>query len=179
MNETIACPSCQRKVTVPTQYFGKQVQCPQCQHTFVAVDPTQDAVQPIPVVKLAPEPVPRRDEWEDRGAYRMRRGAWDSDLGHSDDIALRRPMMPHRGAAVLTVGLLSLVLWFCAPVLGPVAWLMGYADLKQMRAGQMDPSGEGMTQAGMVLGMVMTILAGLGLGFFCFATVVEGIMDGF
>ena len=36
MNEIIACPSCQRKVTVPSEFFGKQVQCPQCKTTFLA-----------------------------------------------------------------------------------------------------------------------------------------------
>jgi hypothetical protein len=43
-------------------------------------------------------------------------------------------------------------------VLGPVAWIMGNNDLAQMRAGQMDREGEGMTQAGRVCGMIATII---------------------
>jgi hypothetical protein len=42
-----------------------------------------------------------------------------------------------------------------------VAWVMGAADLKEIRAGRMDPSGQGMTQAGMIIGMIWTILAGI------------------
>ena len=54
-------------------------------------------------------------------------------------------MAPHRGSAVLTLGILSLVI--CGIILGPIAWAMGHADLNEMRAGRMDPEGEGMTCA--------------------------------
>jgi hypothetical protein len=39
-----------------------------------------------------------------------------------------------------------------------MAWSMGNSDLAEMRAGNMDPSGEGMVLAGRVLGMIATIL---------------------
>ena len=38
---------------------------------------------------------------------------------------------------------------------------MGSTDLKEIRAGRMDPSGQGMTQAGMIIGIVGTVLAGI------------------
>jgi hypothetical protein len=56
---------------------------------------------------------------------------------------------------ILTFGILSLVI--CG-FLGPVAWIMGNKDLKEMRAGRMDPSGEGMTNAGRICGMIACIL---------------------
>lgn len=67
---------------------------------------------------------------------------------------------PHRGAIILTLGILSLVI--CA-ILGIVAWVMANHDLRLMNAGQMDPSGRGITQAGKVCGMIGTILMCIGL----------------
>ena len=39
-----------------------------------------------------------------------------------------------------------------------MAWVMGSHDLAEMRAGRMDRSGEGLTQAGQVLGMILAVL---------------------
>jgi hypothetical protein len=64
-------------------------------------------------------------------------------------------MLPHRGTTVLVMGILSLVI--CAP-LGIAAWIMGKGDLAKIDAGLMDPSGRGTTQAGMVLGIIGTVL---------------------
>ena len=44
---------------------------------------------------------------------------------------------------------------------------MGNADLREMRRGQMDGSGMSLTQAGMILGMIYTILGLLFLALFC------------
>jgi hypothetical protein len=74
-----------------------------------------------------------------------------------------RYVEPHRGALILT---LALVGWFTCILLGIAAWTMGSADLAKMRAGQMDPSGEGLTRAGMIIGIVETILGVLGIGLF-------------
>jgi hypothetical protein len=42
---------------------------------------------------------------------------------------------------------------------------MGQSDLSQMKVGRMDPSGRGMTQAGMVLGIIGTGLSVLAIIF--------------
>jgi len=52
-----------------------------------------------------------------------------------------------------------------AAVPGILAWIFGRNDLKAMDAGQMDPEGRGITQAGMIMGMIMTIFAIIGLAF--------------
>jgi len=62
---------------------------------------------------------------------------------------------PHRGALVLVLGILSIVL---CQLLGPFAWIMGKGDLAKMDAGQMDAEGRGLTQAGKICGMIGTIL---------------------
>lgn len=69
-------------------------------------------------------------------------------------------MKPHRATLVLVFGVLSLII--CAP-LGIAAWIMGNADLKEMAAGTMDPSGKDMTKIGRILGMIGTILLSLGV----------------
>jgi hypothetical protein len=176
MNEIIACPNCQKKVTVPVAFFGKLVQCPQCQHTFTAVDPSEGVQSSAPPsVSLA---APTMDSWDDLPPTSdPRRRRFEDDSG--DGIGLRRPMMPHRGAAVLTLGVLSIALAICAPVLGPIAWIMGYNDMKQIRAGYMDRTGEGLTQAGMIMGMVMTILSAIVLGIYCLIFTLVGLSHGF
>ena len=69
-------------------------------------------------------------------------------------------MKPHRGTLVLVFGILGLVL--CAPF-GIAAWIMGSGDLKQMDAGQMEPSGRGLTNAGKICGIIATVLLGIGI----------------
>ena len=66
---------------------------------------------------------------------------------------------PHRGPAVLTLGIIGI---FCC-ICGIIAWAMGSADLKEMSAGRMDRSGEGITRAGYICGIIGTILGIVGL----------------
>lgn len=67
---------------------------------------------------------------------------------------------PHRGTLILVLGILGLAV--CV-ICGVIAWVMGNADLKEMDAGRMDPSGRGLTQGGKICGMVSVILACIGL----------------
>ena len=67
----------------------------------------------------------------------------------------------HRGGIILTLGILSLL---CCQLLGPVAWIMGQTDLKQIDAGIMDREGRSLTQIGMILGIVSTVLLVLWIG---------------
>lgn len=67
----------------------------------------------------------------------------------------RPALLPHRGTLVLVFGILSLVL--CQP-LGIAAWIMGNNDLRAMREGRMDPSGESVTNAGKICGIIGTVL---------------------
>ena len=71
---------------------------------------------------------------------------------------------PHRGTLILIFGILGWVVCF---VFAPMAWAMGHADLQEMRRGQMDDSGMSLTQAGMILGMIYTILALVFLALLC------------
>ena len=64
-------------------------------------------------------------------------------------------MRPHRGAIILVLGILSFLVCF---ILGIVAWVMANSDLKAMRMGTMDPSGEGLTKAGKIIAIISIVL---------------------
>jgi hypothetical protein len=75
-----------------------------------------------------------------------------------------RHYLPHRGGVILTLAILG---WAICPVFAPFAWALGNSDLRSMKVGQMDPTGQSLTQAGMVLGMIATILFGIGIVLVC------------
>jgi hypothetical protein len=56
---------------------------------------------------------------------------------------------------VLVLGLLG---FMSCPIFSFIAWALGSNDLRAMRAGRMDKSGEGLTVAGMILGMIVSLL---------------------
>ena len=161
MAEIINCPACARKLHVPESFYGQTVQCPECAHQFVA-DPHASSVQTTPPGPKAP---PQEDELP-----RRRRPDYDDDLDDDFDERrpLRRPGIPHRGGTILALGIISLVIFpYTTVVCGPLAWIMGNADLAEIRAGRMDQGGEGMVQAGRVLGMISTILMLAGIVLLC------------
>lgn len=141
MADIITCPQCQRQLRVPDELIGRAVKCPSCYQQFTAVAAT-------------PEPlVPPRDERPDLSAARP---VDEVDVVEEHG-QVRRPVYrdaaPHRGALILTLGVLSLVC--CGGfLLGPIAWIMGNTDMREIRAGRMDPDGEGLTNAGRICGMV-------------------------
>lgn len=71
---------------------------------------------------------------------------------------------PHRGATVLTLGLLGLCFAFC-PLAGWIlsggALEMAREDIKAMSDGKMDPSGIDLTRGGRILGHVAAIISSL------------------
>lgn len=86
---------------------------------------------------------------------------------YSSPVGGARPVLPaHRGGLVLALGIIGVL--FCN-LLGPFAWAMGQNDLRAMRQNQMDPGGMGMTQAGMILGIIATC-------FFAFGCIIGMIM---
>lgn len=184
----IACPQCQKKLQLPEAFAGKQVQCPGCKNIFA---PEMESEQPPPPLS-GPPPLParrgdeprrgrdddydfqdrpRRSRYDDDDEPRSRRRSRDDDYDDYDDRRLRRRLKPHRGSTIQLLGILSI---FIAPlILGPIAWVMGASDLREMDEGIMDPSGRQETQTGKTIGMVMTIIGivaivGCGL-FFCLA----------
>ncbi len=67
-----------------------------------------------------------------------------------------------QATTVLVLGILSLVL---CQVLGPFAWVMGNKELAAIDAGKRPPQNRGTAQAGKVLGIIGTVLLGVGVFF--------------
>jgi hypothetical protein len=166
MPEIITCPSCQRRLQAPESSLGQDVQCPSCGTTFIATFGAPPP-RPVPVPRESglPGPVGGRGRSADDYGLDEERG------GREGWRALpQRGELPHRGAAVLTLGILALVgLVICIPslILGPIAWVMGSNDLVLIRSGRMDRSGEGLTTSGQTCGIIATILGGVGLVLVC------------
>jgi predicted Zn finger-like uncharacterized protein len=107
------------------------------------------------------------DDDDDRRRRRSRSGRDDDD--DDDDRPRRRrrgssgrDFLPHRGGAVLALGIMGLFGSFFVPlgglVCGIIAWVMANTDLAQMRAGRMDPEGESQTNAGRICGIIGVVL---------------------
>src|SRR5438552_3387684 len=173
MAEIVTCPSCDKKLQVPEEFFGKKVQCPECKQQFLA-KPASASVTGAPSV--APDPVPawekspgralarieedrprrrpsRDDEDDDYDRPSRRRSRDNEDDDDDRPRSRRRYLTPHRGGMILAFGILAIV-GIASLIFGPIAWVMGNADLRAMRAGTMDPSGEGQTNTGRILGMI-------------------------
>jgi hypothetical protein len=75
---------------------------------------------------------------------------------------------PDRGGIVLALGILSWAIG--CPIFGVLAWVMGTSDLQEMRTGAMESRGEGLTQAGRLIGMlhVLLVVGLLVVAIFCF-----------
>ena len=68
---------------------------------------------------------------------------------------VEHPVRPHRGVLILVFGIVGVL---CCVIFGILAWVLGNADLREMDAGRMDPSGRGLTQAGKICGIISVIL---------------------
>ncbi len=83
----------------------------------------------------------------------------------------------HRGTAVLTLGIIG-----CWPCMGLacaiIAIVMARKDLPEMAAGQMDPAGLGMTQAGKICGIVGVCISSAMLAFYLVYFVVIIVVIG-
>jgi hypothetical protein len=168
MNDTVNCPSCQRALRVPADLAGQDVKCPGCGTVFCPAEQLDRPKRPAspPVREREPEedrPSRRDRDHDDRPSRRDR--DYDDDRPSRRDRDYDRPsrrnLAPHRGALILVMGLLAV--FVAAIPFGPIAWYLGNTDLAEIRAGRMDPEGEGMTQAGRIIGMITTILGIVGL----------------
>ena len=81
-------------------------------------------------------------------------------------------LRPHRGGAILALGIVGLVVCF---ICGIIAWVMGKTDLREMAAGRMDPSGQGLTNAGRICGIISVVLACAGAVIWLIVLVVAAV----
>ena len=63
----------------------------------------------------------------------------------------------NRGVFALVLGIVGIV---CCPLTGPIAWILGKQELNAIAAGRAPAAGEGLAKAGMILGIIGTVLMG-------------------
>ncbi len=166
----VSCPSCEKALQVPEEFFGRMVQCPECKTMFQA-QPKADAPSP----PTEPERAGRESTFEAPFSKAPLRESKQRRIREDDDDVdnlRRRPQdyVPDRGGMILTLGIISLVGGFiaCLPAfIGPAAWMMGNHDLAEIKAGRMNPEGRSNTETGRVLGMVSTLLLAFSLAILC------------
>ena len=97
-----------------------------------------------------------------------------------DDMRRRRihrdDLTPHRATIILVLSVVGIVGGMSCGlpfIVGPICWFMAQHDLAEIRAGRMDPSGEGMTRAGLILSIINTIFLVLGLAFVFFLIIAS------
>jgi predicted Zn finger-like uncharacterized protein len=153
-----ACPSCKQQLRVPDNLIGELVKCPKCDNAFTAVAESNAPSQPSEPAVQETSSAP-----EEGSEYKMREPAAPPRPPRSDDddFLERRPRskrdyVPHRGTLILVLGILSLT--GLGIFTGLPAWIMGSGDMKQIRAGTMDPEGMSNTNIGRILGMISTLI---------------------
>ena len=160
MPDLMNCPQCERRLRVPDQLRGQSVKCPTCGTIFTA---PLEIVQGISEIGMEDEEAAPTEIYQDeRITSQGGTGASGEPLLGAYEDAAQRPrrprrvdLKPHRGSLILILGILSIVV--CG-FLGPVAWIMGSSDLKEIRAGRMDAEGEGTTNAGRICGIIGTFV---------------------
>lgn len=65
-----------------------------------------------------------------------------------------------QATTALVLGILGLV---CCGVLAPFAWYIGQQELKNIAAGRVPADNEGMARAGQILGIIGSVILGLGI----------------
>jgi hypothetical protein len=76
-----------------------------------------------------------------------------------------------QATTVLVLGILGLLI--CS-VLGPVAWSMGNTELAAIDAGRRPPENRNTANAGRILGIITTVLLGIGLVILLFVLAAGG-----
>jgi len=164
MTIELPCSQCGQRLRVADEFAGRQARCPQCGGiTSIPLDPASGHPSVAPQQSSNPYAAPLSDT---------------SNVPFNPS-----GLPPHRGTLVLVLGILSLVCCaICGPismVCGPIAWIIGAGDLKAIRSGHMDPAGESQTRAGMVMGIISSVLIMLVVGGYALMVVIAMLAAAF
>lgn len=182
------CPGCGRRLQLADEHAGKQARCPICNtistiSDVVATESGNGTNPKLPSWFLrtpegqtyGPATKQQLDVWvtegrvsedchlrtDDQEEWVLAAEAYpvlsfyrpSTNTPHSNVLQLPAPRRD-RGRLVLGLGILGLAL---API-GVAAWIIGARDLREMRAGRLDPRGMGATHAGHLMGLVGTVV---------------------
>lgn len=165
MSFIIQC-ECGQQMTVEDSHVGMDVMCVNCRRTIRVpprpLDPSAVAMAgPVPGAGGGgPEP-------QSQGGHFPPPGTIIAPPGYGGGSWYK----PHRGVLIVVLGALSCIGCCCCSGLwaGLPAIILGVTDLNEMKAGKMDPSGQLLTQIGIVLGAI-------GLGLFVLSIFYQAIL---
>jgi len=148
----VNCSQCASLLRVADEHAGKKAKCPNCEAINEIPLASTTANNPENGVGYAGSNQPGNHPQAGTNPY--------SQGAHPHYHPQQFPGQPHRGGLVFALGIIGLLI---CQIPGIFAFFMGKEDLKKMKSGMMDPSGEGLTQAGMIMGLISLILLGIGL----------------
>ena len=172
------CPHCEKLLRTGDDKAGLEAKCPGCGDPLrvPSADEDWDADEEFSFEPSAPAPTapgsprhsvsgatktcPMCGEEIPANAVRCRFCGEDTTGRWQDGSSSQ--LKSHRGGLVLA---LSIVSWLLCFVFGVAAWVMANDDLREMAAGRMDPSGEGLTKAGKIIAMIQLALMAVGIVF--------------
>jgi len=178
VNVEFQCQNCSTTLRVDRQYLGRQARCPNCKTINQVADQksSDDASssvigQEVPDQQVQTETVEGETDPLSFDRPSQNTASEKTPAGEAGNQGFRsNPYTsprsrstawhgnnPHRGGLILTLGILAATCNFLL-IPGIMAWVMGASDLKKMKAGYMDSDGQGITTAGMVLGIIFTLL---------------------
>jgi predicted Zn finger-like uncharacterized protein len=175
MAEVTQCPQCQRKLNVQEAQLGQTVQCPVCGTFFTAAvvgvqrGPTLPPPRDDPPPPRYDEPPPPRPRYDDRRPgypddYGRGRGYGPPGRGYGGYRDPYAEPMPHRGGAILALGLTAMLL-SCIPlvgwIMGGIALSMANTDLPRIDRGYMDREGRGLTVGGQVCAVIAVVISSI------------------
>ena len=149
-NMIISCPSCPQKLRVPEELLGRPVKCPKCGIIFDAPHPAVSGEPAQETVEIAGSSAPL--------SMPSAGGPGTSGPAFPRTSRIRRDAEPGRGALILTLGIISIVLPVIGWIPGIAAIVMGRSDQQKIRAGSMDRSAADTTQAGWICGIIGTVI---------------------
>lgn len=149
MSFIIQC-ACGQQMTAQDEQTGSQVLCVACRRRLLVPAVPSDRAQPVPASEIAVSGAP-------------------SAPG----------VKPNRAGIIFGLGIASLVMICLAPFVGIPAWVMANGDLRDMKAGFMDRSGESLTQAGRILAIIALVLCAVGVFFYAGMIVIMLIVGAF
>jgi len=147
-----SCGTCDSVLSVSDEHAGKQAKCPKCAN----VNSIPNSSQPAPAPPVVPPPVaPQAMPAGYNAGYSQPMQGMATQAPYGAPIS--GSFEPHRGGLVLTMGIFGVV-FSCLGIIGIIGIVMSSRDLKKIKAGQMDPQGEGLTTFGLVLSIVGTVI---------------------
>lgn len=159
MAQSVECPNCAKILNLPDTAAGKKVKCSGCEsvsriHATDGGTLFLELLDDGPIMEATPAaPVRGRAASPGASARTPTRGAGGVSPRSARGGSHGGGRAPEGATTVFIIGLLSLVL---CQIMGPIAWYMGADYAKRCKRARVRP--DGLATAGMVLGIVATVL---------------------